>query len=92
MGATGISSNISNGSKIDRTPFTNEGGGQWTIDIEGVGGASILDETDEYRFGGTAYGVTVWDKNYDKQGDTTYHTSLNAAKQAAKDRIKDMNK
>ncbi len=29
---------------IDRTSFTDEGGGQWTLDIEGVGGGQLLDE------------------------------------------------
>ena len=90
MGSTGISSNTSNSSKIDRTPFTNEGNGQWTIDIEGVGGASILDESDDFRYGGTAYSVKVWNKDYDAVGDTTMYTSLNAAKQAAKDSLRNL--
>lgn len=77
--------------KINRTSFTNEGG-QWTLDINGVGGVQILDERDSSRAGfgsGPAYGITVWDANYRMDEQQIYYTSLNEAKQIAKSLLKD---
>lgn len=78
---------------IERTAFTNEGGGNYQLDIEGVGGAQVLDERDSRRakFGsGPAYGITVWDKDYNiiGQADTIYFGTLNEAKREAKKRLK----
>ena len=82
------------GRLVDKTSFTNDGLGQWQLDIPGVGGASILDESDT-RAGGygqmRAYTVTTWDKDYNI-GETRTFGSLNAAKQAAKDEIKRRNR
>lgn len=88
MGSIGAGK-ISN-STIDRTPFKNIGGGQWELDIPGVGGASILDETDSSRAGygtGTAYSVSIWDKDYNIISNTLVG-SLNAGKAMAKDTLK----
>lgn len=78
---------------IDKTPFKNEGGGQWTMDIEGVGGGQILDERDSSRAGfgsGPAYGITVWDRNYNSSEQTIYYGSLNEAKAEFKRRLKEL--
>lgn len=92
MGGRGSGSNMGsfNASlgKIDRTGFQSMGGGQWTMDIPGVGGAQILDESDDYKYGGKAYSVHAWDGNYNEIGGTDIYGTLNAAKQAAKDKIK----
>lgn len=80
--------------RVDRTPFTNDGLGQWQIDIPGVGGASILDESEGMAGGfgqARAYSVRTWDANYN-MGDMRLFGSLNAAKQAAKDEIKRRNR
>ena len=77
--------------QIDKKSFTNEGGGQWTMDIEGVGGGQILDERDSSRAGfgsGPAYGITIWDKNYKSEDPVIYYGSLNEAKQEFKRRLK----
>lgn len=77
---------------IDRSSFTDEGGGQWTLDIDGVGGVQILNERDSSRAGfgsGPAYGITVWDANYRMDEQQIYYTSLNEAKQIAKSLLKD---
>lgn len=81
-----------NESSINRTSFTNEGGGQWTLDIEGVGGASILDERDSSRAGfgsGPAYGITIWGADYQMDEQRIFYTSLNDAKRIAKDLLKE---
>ena len=78
---------------IDRTSFVNEGGGQWTLDIEGVGGGQILDERDSSRAGfgsGPAYGITVWDANNNSSDQQIYYGSLNEAKQELKRRLKNL--
>lgn len=78
---------------IDRTSFTNEGGGQWTLDIEGVGGGQLLDERDSSRAGfgtGPAYGITVWDKDYKSSEQTIFYGSLNEAKAELKRRLKEL--
>ena len=101
MGGRGSSSGAAGGtmtasqavSAINRTPFTNNGGGNWELDIPGVGGGSILDETGGSRdpmhgFGGKVYGVTAWDKDYKQVGIIEYiATSINGAKRALKDKL-----
>lgn len=77
--------------KVDKTGFTNEGGGQWTLDISGAGGGSILDESDSSAGGYgamKAYSVTAWDANYQIIGEKQIFGSLNAAKDAVKRKIK----
>lgn len=78
-------------SAIERAKFTNEGFGNWQIDMQGVGGGQILDESDGRQnaygqFGGKLYSVKTWDANY-KQSDTRYAGSLNEAKRMVKDEM-----
>lgn len=78
---------------IDKTAFDNMGGGQWQLDIPGIGGGSILDERDSLLAGfgtGPAYSVTVWDKNYNLVGvqSELLYGSLNNAKARLKERLK----
>lgn len=98
MGGRGSGSGMSGGSfsalarRLDRTPFVNQGGGQWTLDT-GMGGGSILDETGSSRdpglgFGGKVYSAQAWDSDYNVIGDTEMYSSLNAAKEAVKRKIK----
>lgn len=98
MGGRGSGSSMSGGSsnalarRLDRAGFVNEGGGQWTLDT-GMGGGSILDETGTSRdpsmgFGGKVYSAQAWDSNYNIIGDTEMYSSLNAAKEAIKRKIK----
>ena len=95
MGAIGTAGSASGGtpaSRLDKASFTNEGGGQWTLDTE-MGGGQILDETGSSRdpsmgFGGSVYSALAWDSNYDVILDKQLYYSLNAAKQAIKDAIK----
>lgn len=58
------------------------------MDIPGAGGAQILDESDDFRYGGKAYSVHAWDSNYNAIPGSEIYGSLNAAKTAAKERIK----
>lgn len=90
-GGGGGSSALAN--RLDRTPFVDEGGGQWTLDT-GMGGAQILDETGGTRdpfmgFGGKVYSVHSWDSDYNTLLDGDIFNSLNEAKRAAKQSIKD---
>lgn len=58
-----------------------------------VGGGQILDERDSSRAGmgsGPAYGITLWDANYNSTGQSIYYGSLNEAKQAFKERLKEL--
>lgn len=96
-GSSGMSGSSSSSStvaaqsrKLDKTPFTNEGGGQWTLDTN-IGGASILDESDTAAGGYgamRAYSMKAWDANYNEIGESQIFGSLNAAKAAAKKAIK----
>ena len=77
--------------RLDKAVFKDEGGGQWTLDT-GMGGGSILDESDTSRGGYgmmRAYSATAWDSNYDVVLDHELYDSLNAAKRAIKNAIKD---
>ena len=78
---------------VDKTGFKVEGNGNWQMDIPGVGGAMILDETDTAmgNYGAQkTYSYTVWDKNYQIQ-DKQYAISLNDAKYMAKENLKNLN-
>lgn len=78
---------------IDRKSFTAEGGGQWTLDLNGIGGIQILDETNSSRGGfgmGKAYGITVWDGEYNSQPQEIIYGSLNDAKRRAKEKLKSL--
>ena len=74
---------------INRTPFTNEGFGQWTIDIDGVGGASILEDNDTAM--GKYYEISLWDKEYNTQRRKFNARTLNEAKQTAKNELEKLN-
>lgn len=93
MGSTGVSAGTIGGSRLDRAAFVDQGNGQWTLDT-GFGGGQILDETGTFRdpamgFGGKVYSATAWDSDYKILIDGDAYTTLNAAKQAIKDAIKD---
>ena len=78
-------------SKIDKVPFTNMGGGQWEVDIEGVGGGSILEVSESWKYGpGKAYEVRIWNDGYNTVDNGVYYATLNTAKSAIKDRLKEM--
>lgn len=87
-GKSGLNSGNATLSKVDKTGFTNEGGGVYSLDIEGAGGGQILDVSDNYNYGGTAYEARAWDSNYKAIGEMQVYSSLNAAKTAIKDKIK----
>jgi len=76
--------------RLDKASFKDEGNGQWTLDT-GMGGGQILDESDG-RLGEygrmRAYSVRAWDSNYSPIGEEEVYSSLNAAKQAIKNKIK----
>lgn len=96
--AIGVSVNNRGGAQrisrlIDNTAFKNEGFGQWELDIEGVGGGSILRETggsldDTYGLGGELYSAVGWDSNYNRIGERMMFGSLNAAKSAIREMIR----
>ena len=76
---------------ITRTAFTVEGNGNWQLDIPGIGGGQILDETGGSRDpangrAGKLYSVRAWDDEYNMiSGSEEYISgSLNDAKQALK--------
>ncbi len=76
----------------DSVGFTNEGNGQWTLDIAGWGGGQILDESDsrenEYgAAGGKLYSARAWDNDYQMTGEDRYFGSLNEAKQYIRDEL-----
>lgn len=90
-GTGGLSGNTL-AARLDRTPFKDEGGGQWTLDT-GMGGGTVLDETGTSRdpgmgFGGKVYSAMAWDSNYDPIGETQFFSTLAAAKSSIKERIK----
>lgn len=99
MGATSAAtaSKASIASQIAKAKFTDEGGGQWTLDINGVGGAQVLDETggsrDPYHgMGGKVYSVTVWDKNFAVNGPAQIiQGNIGQARTLAKKILKGMN-
>lgn len=74
-------------SKLDKAGFVKTANGQWNLDT-GMGGGIILDESDDYKYGGKAYSAKAWDSNYDVIGDTEIYSDLNAAKAAIKAKIK----
>ena len=82
---------------ISQAKYEDAGNGQWTFDIDGVGGVQILDETGSSRdpyhgMGGKVYGVTLW--TYDRQGTATAYNpiimqgSIGQAKTAGKQNLK----
>lgn len=80
---------------IDRKGFESVGNGHWELIAPGKVseiGASILDETDS-RAGGygrmKAYSVQTWGQGVDAIGTTRIFGSLNAAKTAAKEEMKE---
>lgn len=77
---------------IDRTAFENRGGGEWEIDIDGVGGGQILDETGStrdpyYGRGGRVYSVRIWDADYSQQGEEMVNGSLSEAKRRLREML-----
>ena len=80
---------------IAQAKFTNEGNGNWQVDIPGVGGAIILDETGGskdpmYGMGGKVYSIRTWDQDYTVGDEQIFQGSINQAKTAAKKRLKGM--
>lgn len=79
---------------IKKKAFTNNGNGTWSIDIDGVGGGQILDETGGSRDpmmgrGGKVYSITAWDADYSQIGPVQIVTgSLNQAKRELKDTLR----
>lgn len=93
----GTASKKSIAAQIAQAKFTDEGGGQWTLDINGVGGAQILDETGGSRdpnngMGGKVYSVTVWDGNFTVHGPAQIvQGNIGQARTLAKKILKGMN-
>ena len=79
--------------EIDRRAFTNEGFGNWQLDIEGIGGGQVLDETGSsrdiaYGRGGKVYSIRAWDADYNGIGETTMvYGSLNEAKRSLREML-----
>lgn len=93
MGSTGVSAGPVSTGSVSKMSFTNEGFGQWTKDVPGVGGVSILDERDSMRAGmnsGPAYSVMVYDNDGNIVNDNVYFTSLNGAKQVANELLENL--
>lgn len=91
-GARGGGGGVNIDRAIERTPFTNEGGGNWQLDIPGVGGGQILDETGGSRDpmngrGGKVYSARAWDSGYSMIENTQYLSSLNDAKRVIRDTL-----
>ena len=79
--------------QINRTPFSNEGGGNYELDIAGIGGGQVLDETGSSRDpmngrGGKVYSVRTWDADYNMFGSVEYVSTLNDAKATVKERLR----
>lgn len=79
---------------ISRATFQANGNGTWSVDIDGVGGGQILDETGGSRDpmmgrGGKVYSITAWDADYGQIGPVQIVTgSLNQAKRELKDTLR----
>lgn len=78
---------------IANTPFTNQGNGTWSIDIDRVGGGQILDESDSAKnnygaMGGKLYSYVVWNGEYTQQGARAYVGSLVEARAGIKEELK----
>ena len=79
---------------VDKTGFVSDGFGGWNLDIPGIGGAQILDETDG-TLGGYGrvkiYSIRVWNADNDFIAGQNYSitaATLNAAKESAKRYLK----
>ena len=70
--------------KLNRTAFKNEGNGQYTLDVKGVGGGQVLRESE---WADAKYSATAWNSNYETIGSTIYSDSLNDIKNIVKDTI-----
>lgn len=68
--------------KIERTPFTNQGGGTYELDIPGLGGGFIASGPDAW--GMEIAEAKVWDADY-QVIDKANYSSVNAAKRFIKD-------
>lgn len=68
--------------KIERTPFTNQGGGTYELDIPGLGGGFIASGPDAW--GMEIAEAKVWNAEYDVIAQGKY-TTINAAKQFIKE-------
>ena len=78
---------------INKAAFKSQGAGtgHWTLEIEGIGGASILDETQSgaggygrYR----TYSVQTWGADFKNIGSTQYADTLNEAKELARRKLR----
>lgn len=77
---------------IDSASISSEGNGNWGMDIPGVGGGQILDETGGtrdpmYGRGGKVYSIRAWDSDYNMIHQTTIGGSLNDAKRELRDAL-----
>lgn len=77
---------------IDRARIENRGFGEWQMDLEGVGGGQILDETGSsrdsaYGRGGRVYSVRAWDAEYNSQDSEMVEGSLNDAKRRLREML-----
>ena len=77
---------------IERAKITSEGNGNWQMDIDGVGGGQILDETGGsrdpmYGRGGKVYSIRVWDADYNMIHETTIGGSLTEAKREMREAL-----
>lgn len=107
MGSTGVSARATDtnatattaatvnvtATQINRTGYTDEGFGRWTLDFEGLGGVSILDERDTSRAGfgsGPAYSVHVYDNEGTTVTNQLMYGSLTSAKQEGKTILKEL--
>ena len=78
---------------ISRATFTNEGNGEWSLNVDGQGGGQILDETGSRRDptagrGGKLYSARSWDADNDfLEERAQYFTNLSDAKKYVKDKL-----
>lgn len=80
--------------QISKATFKNVGNGNWSFDVEGVGGGQVLEETGSSRAMNMgymptqkAYSISAWGENYMTLGGREFFDTLNEAKKAIKDRI-----
>ena len=78
---------------INRAKFTEEGNGQWVLDVPGQGGGQILDETGGsrdpmYGRGGKLYSARTWNADADRLEEREqYFTSLADAKKYVRSQL-----
>lgn len=91
-GATAAKSSLQKDmNKLERAGFKYTGNGTWELDVPGIGGAQILDETgstEALRMGlmpdQKLYSMIYWDDTGNTAADRQYFDTLNNAKYSAK--------